>query len=385
MPRHGGMGHRHPVSSRCVLPVSLGLAALALLAGWVKPADVPGLLDLRILELFFVLILAVECAKRSALFEFLVAKVLSRVRTERGLGVAAVLTAGGVACCVTNDVALLVVVPFTLAFARVDEALDPLPLVVLEIHAANLLGCLTPSGNPQNLFLYLRGGFGPARFFGAQIPWVLGVTAALLAAVPFFLSKRDLPEAPKRLIPVEPVLATAAVGLLGLQILALAKFVPAAVPLVATVPAMGLLGWHVLRTDFSLVAVFAALFIGIEGLRRSPLFPALDPLRLFGAGPAGFVLSGAVLSQVVSNVPAAILLAPDATARGGGVLFVALLYGVNAGGCGTPISSLANLIGARLYVGEHGGAGRFWRLFLPFSALFLAVATGLSLVLMALR
>jgi Na+/H+ antiporter NhaD/arsenite permease-like protein len=368
-----------------VLPVSLGLAALALLTGWVKPADAPGLLDLRVLELFFVLILAVECARRSALFEFLVAKVLSSVRTERGLGAAAVLTAGGIACCVTNDVALLVVVPFTLAFARADEALDPAPLVVLEIHAANLLGCLTPSGNPQNLFLYLRGGFAPAQFFGAQVPWVLGMTAILLAAVPLFLTNRVLPQAPKRPIPVEPVLATAAVGLLGLQVLAVLGVLPRAVPLAAAVPAIGLLGRHLFKTDFSLVAVFAALFIGIEGLRRSPLFPALDPLRFFGAGQAGFVLSGALLSQVVSNVPAAILLAPDAAARGGGALFVALLYGVNAGGCGTPIASLANLIGAGLYVRERGGAGRFWRLFLPVSAVFLAAATALSLALVALR
>ncbi|MFI5120672.1 MAG: hypothetical protein ACHQM4_09675 [Thermoanaerobaculia bacterium] len=127
----------------------------------------------------------------------------------------------------------------------------------------------------------------------------------------------------------------AALALIALELLAIFHAVPPVVPGVASLFALALLGRDALRTDFALVAVFSALFVGVEGLRRSALFHALDPIRLFGASPSGFVVSGALLSQAVSNVPAALLLAPAAATAQAGA-FTALLYGVNAGGCGTP-------------------------------------------------
>jgi hypothetical protein len=127
--------------------------------------------------------------------------------------------------------------------------------------------------------------------------------------------------------------------LLVAEIAALAGFLSWGVPLALSVLGILMLGRRVLF-------VFAFLFVGIEGLERGRLYHALDPERLFGHGPAGMLVSGALLSQFVSNVPAAILLAPAGAAYG----FRALLWGVNAGGCGTPIASLANLIGAQLFL-----------------------------------
>ena len=376
MPRGG----RRRIRCR-VLAASLALAAIALLFRLVSPSEIRALLDLHLLSLFLVLILAVECLKRSGLVEAVVGKVLSRVRSERTLAVAAILTTGAVSAMVTNDVALLLVVPFTLAFEKVAPEFDPLRVVVLEIQAANLLGCLTPTGNPQNLLLFSRGGFTTAGFFSAQLPWVAGMAVATLALVPILVPRRPLPAPPKTERPVEPRLATAGLFLLSLQLLAISQAIPRLVPLVAAVPAAALLGRGLLKTDFTLLGVFSALFVGVEGLRRSALFETLDPVALLGATPAGFVLSGALLSQLVSNVPAAILLAPEAAQAGGGVLFTALLYGVNAGGCGTPISSLANLIGADLYLRGRAHRAPFWRVFLAVSFTLLTVAVALSLAL----
>jgi len=351
-----------------VLPASLGLALVALLFRLVSPSEIRALLDLHLLSLFLVLILAVECLKRSGLVEAVVARVLSRVRSERALAAAAIVTTGAVSAMVTNDVALLLVVPFTLAFEKVAPDLDPVRVVVLEIQAANLL-------------LFSRGGFTTASFFAAQLPWVIGMAAALLALVPVLVPKRALPPPPPADRPVEPRLATAGLFLLSLQLLAISQAIPRLVPLLAALPAAALLGKGLLKTDFTLLGVFSALFVGVEGLRRSALFETLDPVALLGATPAGFVLSGALLSQAVSNVPAAILLAPSAAAAGGGALFTALLYGVNAGGCGTPIASLANLIGADLYLRGRAHRAPFWRLFLAVSFALLAVAVALSLAL----
>ena len=120
----------------------------------------------------------------------------------------------------------------------------------------------------------------------------------------------------------------------------------------------------------------------MEGLERGRLYHALDPERIFGHGPTGLLVSGALLSQLVSNVPAALLLAPAAhTAQG----FTALLYGVNTGGCGTPLASLANLIGAQLYRLEVGAASPFWRLFLPTSFALLGALLLFSLAILRLR
>lgn len=359
--------------------------AAVLVLRLVSPAEVPGLLDLRLLELFAVLIVAVECARRSSLFDLLVAGILARVRSERALAAAAVLTSGACAAAVTNDVALLLVVPFTLAFEHVAPEFDPAPIVVLEIAAANLVGCLTPSGNPQNLFLFTRGGFTPSGFFLAQLPWVAAMTGVLLLAVPVLVPRRPLPPAPPVVLRVRKRLATAGTGLLTIQLLAILGVLPRYAPLLAAIPAAALLGRALLKTDFSLVAVFSCLFVVVEGLRRTPLFLVLDPVRHLGATPEGFVLSGALLSQGISNVPAAILLAPSAEAAGGGVLFTGLLYGVNAGGAGTPIASLANLIGADLYLRGRQLHRRFWRLFLPVSFVLLLAGIAVSLLLLGLR
>ena len=363
---------------RLVLPAALALAALALAAGWVAPREVPGLLDARVLGLFFVLIVAVALARRSGLFARGVRAVLARVRSSRSLALAAVLVTGATAALVTNDVALLLVVPFTLAFEAAAPSFEAAGVVVLEIAAANMIGCLTPTGNPQNIFLFVRGGFTAGTFFAAQAPWALGMAAATCAAIPFAVPARRLAAPPESRVSVERAPAAASVTLLALELLAIFSAVPVWVPFLAALPALLFLGRDAFRTDFSLVGVFAALFVGVEGLRRSPLFSLVDPVRLFGTSPAGLAISGALLSQGVSNVPAALLLAPAAAGR---AAFTGLLYGVNAGGCGTPVASLANLIGARLYLGARPG-GRFWRLFLAVSFALLVAALALSILLL---
>jgi len=274
----------------------------------------------------------------------------------------------------TNDVALFLVVPFTMLFRRVSD-LELAPLVVLEVAAANLLGAVSPFGSPQNLFLYTRGGFSPQSFFSATIPWTTTAAVALGAAVPLLVPARRLGPPSRRTFGIAPIEAAACIGLLAAEAAALFGALDERVPLALAVGGAILLGRRLRDTDFSLVFVFAFLFVGIAALERSRLYEVLVPARLFGHAGRGFVYSGALLSQLVSNVPAAMLLAPAAASPAG---FRALLYGVNAGGCGTPISSLANLIGAQLFVREGGSARTFWKIFLPVSAALLLALAAVS-------
>jgi Na+/H+ antiporter NhaD/arsenite permease-like protein len=124
------------------------------------------------------------------------------------------------------------------------------------------------------------------------------------------------------------------------------------------------------------------LFVGVAGLERGRLYAAIDPERFFGGGGAGMLISGALLSQLVSNVPAAMLLAP--AARGAAGLH-GLLWGVTAGGCGTPIASIANLIGAQLFLQSGAPARPFWKAFTAVSAVFLVTLTLFGLLLLTMR
>ena len=364
---------------RLLLTASALLAAAALVSGRVAPREVPRLLDLRLLALFLVLTIAVELGKASDLFDRLVAAVAARVQTARGLAFGMVAVSGALAAVLTNDVALFLVVPFTMLFRRVAD-ISLAPVVVLEVAAANVLGCVSPLGNPQNLFLYGRGGFTPGTFFGAQLPWCAGAALLLAAAVPLLVPAKPLAAARVDTFGVDGLQAGACIVLLAAEVLSVFHRLDHRVPLVLAAAAAALLGRRLFETDFSLVLVFALLFVGVAGLERGRFYEWVDPVRIFGHQARGLVLSGALLSQFVSNVPAAMLLAPAAFGLSG---FRGLLYGVNAGGCGTPVSSIANLIGAQLFVREGGDGRAFWRAFLPVSFVFLLLLAAASLLLVS--
>lgn len=353
---------------RFLLTGSAALAIGALATGRVRIREVPALLDARLLSLFFVLTIAVELGKHSDLFDRLVEHAISRASSSRRLAFSLIGVTALLSALLTNDVALFLVVPFTMLFRRV-EGFQRVRVVVLEVLAANLLGCATPIGNPQNLFLYSRGGFTPGSFFAAQAPFVAFSALLLVGAVIILVPARRLEAPSPPPFEIDRTLSAAALALLAIEIASIFRLVPHGLPLAASLIGIAMLGRRVRQADFSLVAVFALLFIGVAGLERGRLYARLAPERLFGHHASGMLVSGALLSQFVSNVPAALLLAPAASGSAG---FRALLYGVNAGACGSPIASIANLIGGQLYVREGGRPGAFWRLFCAASGIVLA-------------
>jgi Na+/H+ antiporter NhaD/arsenite permease-like protein len=369
------------VFERFMITGSATLAFAAVAMGRVKPSEIPGLLDARILTLFFVLTVAVELGKASDLFDRLVAVAIGRARTSRGLAFAMIAVTALLSAILTNDVALFLVVPFTMLFPKIG-GLTRAPFVVLEVLSANLLGAVTPIGNPQNIFLYERGKFTPASFFGAQLPLTAGAAILLAAAVFFSVPRRRLPTPAAKSFDVDPLLAIGFFVLLAAEVASLFGLVSHLVPLLLSVPGLLLLGKRVTEADFSLVLVFALLFVGIPGLERGRLYQFLDPEKLFGHHPIGMLFSGALLSQVVSNVPAALLLAPAAATPHG---FRGLLYGVTAGACGSPIGSVANLIGAQIYVREGGRPRFFWRPFCAVSGVILVLLVLFAVLLLALE
>ena len=317
--------------------------------------------DLDLLLVLFALLIAVEIIRESGWLDFAVEKTVARFHSARSFAAVMLAITGILAMLVTNDVALFVAIPFTIAASRMSR-FDVEDAIALEIVAANLLGCLTPLGNPQNLFVYHRSQWNAGEFVVTMLPFV-AMSAIGLAIAIAFLRKATLtntePELPAR--DNRAALAGAITFLFVL--LEIARAVsgwPAAFS--ALVSAALFLRR---RVDLSIVPLFFFAFIIVEGLRTFPL-------RLFDT-----YWSAIALSQVISNVPATLLLSPFA--RGD---WRALLYGANAGGCGTIIASLANLLGWRIYVRESGADPRFlWRLTAISAAFLIWTSLGAWLLL----
>jgi Na+/H+ antiporter NhaD/arsenite permease-like protein len=343
-----------------------GLAVLAVAAGRVPLREVARVQDGRLLLTLFALILSVELLRDSGLLDSAMKSAVGRFSHARSLTLSLVLASGGLSALVTNDVALFVVIPFTVASARYSN-FRVRNAVILEVLAANLLGCVTPIGNPQNLFISHLSGMSVARFLAVMSPFFAASLLLLGAAVFVLEPARSI----ERIHAEPPALKPAAafLGLAGiaLVLLAIGRVLAPAIPCaVAALAAAILLGRRVLRESLLILPLFLFVFIDMAAVHsfdfagffgRLPLPP---DLRLF--------LAGTLLSQILSNVPTAVLLAPVAAGR-----WKLLLYAVDAGGCGTLVASLANLLGWQIYSAESGRDPVFLRRFLRVNLLFLAL------------
>ena len=153
----------------------------------------PGYIDLRVLCLLFCLMAVVAGFQRCGAFQWLSVQLIRHSRGGRTLGVCLVLLPFFSSMLVTNDVALLTFVPFTLLLLQqIGCSRAIIPILVLQTIAANLGSMATPVGNPQNLYLYARYELTAADFFSAMILLTLISLVCLLAAsllVAYLLSR----------------------------------------------------------------------------------------------------------------------------------------------------------------------------------------------------
>ena len=352
--------------------VVLTIALLAALASFllVPPgAHTLAGIDLTTLLMLFSLMAIVAGFRHMGAFDKLAGAVTSRVRTLRSLAMVLVTGCFLLAMVATNDVALITLVPFTLLLMRGARMKHLTLTVVLETVAANLGSMVTPIGNPQNLFLYSSGRLGAMAFPALTWPYALAALVLLMALC--------------RLIPRETVQSAPAAGaklpgrklalyaaLTVIAVLALAKLVPDWVLALAVLLALLLLDRPVLRqVDYTLLATFVCFFVFVASVKAyAPVSAWLEGLM---AGRP--LLTSLLASQVISNVPACLLLSPftqDASA---------LMLGVNLGGLGTLVASLASLISFRLYGAAPGAKkGQFMAVFTVLNVLFLAAMLALA-------
>ncbi|MFC7705529.1 SLC13 family permease [Plastorhodobacter daqingensis] len=313
------------------------------------PAAVAALVDWKTIAALAGLLVLSRGLETSGLIERAGRAVIVRLRSERRLAVALVLGAAVLSAVVTNDVALFVTVPLTLALSRL-VVLPTGRLVIFQALAVNAGSAVSPVGNPQNLFLWQLSGVGFGEFLLAMLPLAAAMMAILLALVPLAFGSRPIVAA--RLAPgqaLQPRLM--AVSLVAYPLFLLLVNAGLAVPAAGAVIALYLIAFRtVLRwVDWPLLLVFILMFVNLGLLGQLPAIAAAVPKALALGGGYGV---GAGLSQGMSNVPAAVFLAPFTED------WRALAWGVSVGGFGLAIGSLANLIALRL-----ARAPGLWRAF----------------------
>lgn len=337
-------------------------AALALALALLDPhplADYRRWLQLPTLAGLLGLMLATQGIRASGLVQHAASALAARVHSLRALGLLLVASTALLATVLTNDVSLFLIVPLTLAIGAISN-LPVARMAVLEALAVNAGSTLSPIGNPQNLLLWQHSQLPFPRFVLAMLP-VATVMFALVTA----LTLTWLPKGRATFHPTQvdghPVAAPLAVGsLLALAAMVLAMEYGFALPgALALAAVYALVARHVLgRIDWLLLATFAAIFLGLGHFAALPLVQhGLDRLAL--GRPLTLFVSGVAASQLISNVPATVLLLDRAHDA------IALAVAVNVGGSGLAIGSLANLIALRLAEQPHG-LRLFQRVSIPF-------------------
>lgn len=311
---------------RCIIkkdPVLIISGLLAVLSAFFIPPDAAYLsyIDFRVLALLYCLMCVMNGFQEIGLFQKLAVFILSRTKNTRQLTAVLVFLCFFLSMFITNDVSLITFVPFTiLILTIIGQTKLMIYVIVLQTIAANLGSMLTPVGNPQNLYLYSLSGMDISLFLKTMLPYTL--LSGLLLLLSLFLK------------PGEEVSLQAVFGLL-------------------------------------FTFVFFFLFIGNMG--RIPAI--VNVLRSILTGHELFLPIAA--SQVISNVPAAI---PLSGFTGN---YLPLLAGVNIGGLGTLIASLASLISYKQYAGTANcRRGRYMLYFTVMNLIFLAALTALAAVLL---
>lgn len=361
-----------------VLVASLALALVSLLV--IRPTVelVVEAIDFKVLALLFCLMLVIQAFRTTNLLDYVAVRLLEVCRTTRMLYFVLVFLVFAVSMVITNDVALLTFVPLTILVCQ-KRNLPAGTLVVLETIAANLGSSLTPMGNPQNLFLYSFYNFSTKEFF--SITLIIGAVSLVLLTVVLLVvgggKKAASAEVMTELTPMEapqvPVVKKdfrfwLYVVAFVLSLLTVFRLVDYRITLVVVTCLVAVCNYRLLSmVDYGLLGTFLAFFVFVGCISSVPAVASLIESSV--TSPLATYITGIATSQVISNVPASLLLSGFASHG------KELLLAVNVGGLGTLIASLASVISFNIYRNSTASCCKesFMTRFTGYNLLFLAV------------
>ena len=350
-----------------VLTIATLLAVVS--AFFVKPdSQYIGYIDFRTLGILFGLMVIMQGFQRTGLFDGIGSSLLQKTGKLWQLILVLVMLCFFFSMLITNDVSLLTFVPFSiLVLKKCGQEQAMIPTVILQTVAANLGSMLTPIGNPQNLYLYGLMDCSIPEFMGILLPYTVMTLVLLLLSLLCIRGKGQ--EISCRLeegteIKQSRKHRNLIYGLLFLlALLVVARILPYGVLVTAVFLYTIIFDREALKgADYALLVTFVSFFILIGNLGRISLIR--EALERFVSGRE--ILTGVLASQVISNVPAAVLLS------GFTENYRDLLVGVNLGGLGTLIASMASLISFKLYTKCYKeNRGRYLRWFTLVNIIYL--------------
>ncbi len=353
-----------------VLSVAVVLALVSLV---VVPPDAEYMtyIDWRTIALLFGLMLVMAGFQHAGVFRYAGSSLLNRVKGRKGVMGILVFLCFFFAMIITNDVALITFVPFSITVLKMAGREEEICFtVVLQTIAANMGSMLTPLGNPQNLYLYGKAGMSLGAFLWLMLPYTVVAGVLLLVFVALYRgcavaegkTSAGTSQKVERPALVDVIFY---LTLFVICLLAVAKIVNVYVMVILVAAAVVIRDRkRLLEVDYSLLLTFLAFFVFIGNMGRIPMFR--DCLQQVLTGHE--CLTTVVVSQVVSNVPAALLLS------GFTDQYHELIVGVNLGGLGTLIASMASLISYKFIVKEYPDKkGKYFASFTVWSLVFLAV------------
>lgn len=372
-----------------VLTVAFLLAVVSMFI--VKPdKEYIDYIDYSTLSILFCLMAVMAGLQQMGVFRKIAEALLSKVHKIRQIVLILVMLCFFFSMLITNDVALITFVPFTFIIldllGKDAEKALLIPVVVLQTIAANLGSMLTPIGNPQNLYLFGRAQMGIGEFILLMLPYT--VAAFLLLTGCCLLlgrpGRQERDEKNETVTEIKPLSTRTSLQggvwdvvryliLFALALLTVAKIVPFEVTLAVTVVTMLLFDRKLFgKIDYSLLFTFVGFFVFIGNMGR------VDAFREFLQGiiNGNEVLTAVISSQVISNVPAALLLSGFTGET------EALIIGTNLGGLGTLIASMASLISYKYIAKENRcKKGAYFAYFTVANVVFLAILLGMWVLL----
>ena len=359
------------VRKETVLTVAL---LLAVISAFIVPPDITyaDYIDFRTLAILFCLMTVVAGFSQQGMFGIIAKSMINRMGSLRAVTFVLTFMCFFFSMFITNDVSLITFVPMMLTVLGMagEEVLTRwmVPVITLQTIAANLGSMLTPIGNPQNLYLYGLAGISAGRFVLLMLPYTVASAVLLVLWIIVCMKGRNR-QLEIRLSGSDIQVNRKLVGIYSilfvLSLLTVARIVPywvtfAVVLVVVLICQRRLL----LKVDYSLIFTFVGFFVFIGNMGR------IDGFRTFVERVLGGheMITSVLASQVISNVPAAVLLS------GFTDKYTDLIIGTNLGGLGTLIASMASLISFKYVARQDKGArGRYLAYFTFANVLFLVV------------
>lgn len=331
-------------------------------------------IDFRVLAILLALMIIVAGISKTGFFDSAVKTLLKVVNTTRGLVVVLVMACFFVSMLMTNDVALITFVPFTImVIEKVEKKGILIRCVVLQTIAANLGSMLTPIGNPQNLYLYSIAKLGLPDFLKITLPYTLVSLVLLLVSILLLIKNEKVTVVQEAEVKVDVRRCLVFAVLFAVAIASVLHILDYRLMLIIVVLIVGIIDYRLIgKADYKLLLTFIVLFLIIGNVKQIDVINAFISKNVSG----NEILWSVVISQVISNVPAAMLLS------GFTDNYTSLIIGTNIGGLGTLIASMASLISYKAYAKlDYADKKRYMVEFSVMNIIYLIIMCGFHLLI----